>query len=407
MVANDDFFQRPQAAAVLKHGILSRYSTVFATMAGKRTGAVVYFDGYAGPGRYDDGSPGSPLLAVETAKQTAKWGRDVKCLFVEQNRRFAKNLEEVLAAEAPEGMVYRVWQGDVAEHVGAALEFAGDEPMLTFLDPFGTALDYTTLTGKLLARRADQPTEVLLNLNLEMVSRIGGLLARKTLSDGDERTLGRLDTFFGDGWWRAAFRSVHKPGVDGSAAEAAQHVAGQFLARVKMATGFDCFGVPVRRRPKHQPLFLLLLLYRTDIAPWKFNESVSSANGDWRAACWEADVEGFVEELLADPAFFGTNTADLAREAEWEAWKAQQTALEKEWIGIIAGNLQRLLTASPKVRLAADLRGVYGDVLGLARDKHVNKAWDAMADAGLAEPRPKSQRLEYATIVRAAPTTTP
>jgi hypothetical protein len=81
VVANEAFFEREQAAAVLKHGILSRYPRMFATMAGKRTGRVVYFDRYAGPGRYEDGAPGSPLPAIEAARETAKWAREVECLF--------------------------------------------------------------------------------------------------------------------------------------------------------------------------------------------------------------------------------------------------------------------------------------------------------------------------------------
>jgi hypothetical protein len=47
LTANEAFFQRKQAAAVLKHGILERYPTVFATMTGSssRGGRVVYLDG--------------------------------------------------------------------------------------------------------------------------------------------------------------------------------------------------------------------------------------------------------------------------------------------------------------------------------------------------------------------------
>ena len=62
MTSNEGFFARKQAAAVLKHGILSRYPTIFASMAGSGEPEVVLYDAYAGPGKYEDGSPGSPLL---------------------------------------------------------------------------------------------------------------------------------------------------------------------------------------------------------------------------------------------------------------------------------------------------------------------------------------------------------
>lgn len=224
MVANEAFFQRKQAAAVLKHGILARYPRVFATMAGKRTGRVVYFDGYAGPGRYEDGSPGSPLLAVETARAAAKWDRDVECLFAEKDPALAADLRRTLDAEAPPGMKYTVWCGDVAEYVDQAVVLAGDDPMLTFLDPFGTALNYTALTGKLLGRTAGKLTEVLLNLNLESVWRIGGLLTGDEKEADSRATLARLDGFFGDTWWRDEFRRARATGDEASASAAAMAV---------------------------------------------------------------------------------------------------------------------------------------------------------------------------------------
>ena len=210
MVSHDGFFQQKQAAAVLKHGILRRYPSVFATMAGVSGNRVVYFDGYAGPGRYEDGSPGSPLLAVETARRTAKWNRNVECLFVERDSNYAANLETTLAAEAPNEMTYRVWRGDVADHVDAALAVAGADPMLAFLDPFGTALSYTNLTSKLLGRPLSCPTEVMLNLNLENVWSTGGWLTGEVTQPGSEKALGRLDAFFGDDWWREEFRRAHQ-----------------------------------------------------------------------------------------------------------------------------------------------------------------------------------------------------
>lgn len=48
---------------MFKHGILSRYPVVFAAKTGSASpgNRVVFLDGYAGRGEYDDGQPGSPL----------------------------------------------------------------------------------------------------------------------------------------------------------------------------------------------------------------------------------------------------------------------------------------------------------------------------------------------------------
>jgi len=403
VVANEAFFQRKQAAAVLKHGILSRYPRVFATMAGKRTGRVVYFDGYAGPGRYEDGSPGSPLLAVETARATAQWDRDVECLFAEKDPAFAADLRRTLDAEAPPGMKYTVWRGDVAEYVDQAVAIAGDDPMLSFLDPFGTALNYTSLTGKLLGRTADKPTEVLLNLNLESVWRIGGLLTGDEKEADSSATLARLDGFFGDTWWRDEFRRARATGDEASASAAAIVVAQEFQRRVRAATGFDSFGVPVRRRPGHRPLFLLLLFSRWPMAAWKFNEQVSLANAEWRRACWQEDLDGLLTDLAADPEdlFGGSYTSDLAREVKESEWETGQAALEARWVEGIAENLRTLLRAHTRVRLGDHLQEVYGETLGSARDMHVNTAWKRLVASGEAAPKERNaSRLEHAWLSR-------
>lgn len=399
MVANDEFFQRPQAAAVLKHGVLRRYATVFATMAGTRTGRVVYFDAYAGQGRYDDGSAGSPLLAMRTAATTASWGRQVECLFSESDPAKAAMLSAALAAEAPSGFQYQVWPGDASTHLDRALEVAGRDPMLTFLDPFGTALDYSSLTDKLLRRPTSLPTEVLLNLNVEMVTRIGGVLDTPAPRPHDAKTLARLDAFFGDQWWRQVFLNSRGDRGPGTAATAAWAVAGEFVQRVKAATGFSFFGVPVRRRPGHHPLFLLILFTRVPVAPWRFNDAVSQANGEWREHCWRQDLDKTITELSAEPDLFGEWTAQHAQKAEHEAWLRQQHALELEWQDAIGRNLVQLAAGRGPDRLLHHIKAVYGTTLGSAREKHVRAAWDTRAAAGELAPRDKSvKHLEQAVL---------
>lgn len=403
MVANDGFFQRPQAAAVLKHGILQRYSHVFATMAGSQTGRVVYFDGYAGQGRYDDGAPGSPLLAVESAKKVASSGRRLECLFAEQEAAAASNLREVLEQEAPEGVTYVVRQGDVASHVDEALAMAGTDPLLTFLDPFGTPLARDLLTQKLLGRPASQATEVLLNLNLEAVGRVGGLLRASKPKASDELALRRLDSAFG-AWWRDSFRSVHRPGVAGTGAAAAQAVAIEFMKQVNKQCGFGCVSVPVRRRPTHEPLFFLILFTRYPYAPWKFNDQVSLASREWRRACAEADLEATINDLGQQEDLFGDSTSTWLRESAEEAWDREEKAREEEWSALIASNLRAVLSTESVIPLGRRMSAVYGQTLGLAREKHVNRAWDQLAAEGFAEPRLKGQRTEKLSIVRAKPT---
>lgn len=135
MTRHDKFFMEKKAAAVLKHGVISRYPTIFASMAGKNAKEVVLYDAYAGPGRYDDGTEGSPLLAVRTALSTASF-RNVRLVFSEEDIDNHTNLHAVLTEEAGDAFPWEAIPGDVEHLARAIVAEAGESPMLTpFLTP--------------------------------------------------------------------------------------------------------------------------------------------------------------------------------------------------------------------------------------------------------------------------------
>ncbi|WP_165162687.1 three-Cys-motif partner protein TcmP, partial [Candidatus Protofrankia datiscae] len=233
-MTGEGFFQRRQAAAVLKHGVIRRYAPVFTTMTGSTSvdHRVVYLDGYAGRGGYDDGSPGSPLLAIESAREVARWDRDVECIFIEADQANYTELQRRLRDAAPSELRWHVRLGDVTNHLDETLRLAQNTPLLAFLDPYGSALGYDALVDKLLCRPTRAPTEVLLNLNIQVVQRWGGLLASRRLNAGQTEILNRLDRFFGGDWWRNVFLSTRADDSPGSAARAAVAVVDEFRSRV-------------------------------------------------------------------------------------------------------------------------------------------------------------------------------
>ncbi len=414
MVANDEFFQRKQAAAVLKHGVLSRYLTVFASMTGSASagGRVHFIDGYAGPGRYEPeygqpvGSPGSPLLASETATRLSSAKRDLRCTFIESNPVHAANLSAVLGAEWRGGGSYDVKEGEVETHLEAAVSAAGKDPLLIFLDPFGTALAYDLLVQTLAGRPKGAPTEVLLNFNIDSVRRIGGRLSedltlRTPKFNSRERTLRRVDGFLGGEWWRQMYLDNYTHGEDGSAGRAATLVADEFRRRLEAATGLKSIEVPVRRRPGHVPLFLLTLFYGHDAAAYQFADVASLANKDWRNYNRQLDLAEEIERFNTAPTLFAVDEM-IAAEAEKDA-DAAEKRLHTAWIDLVAANIRELMRTRSSVPLAA-VAEVYGDAFGVAGEKHLRAAWDRVAEEGLVQPRDTSnKRMWSQTIVRATP----
>lgn len=49
-----------------KHDLLRRYLGAWFGIMGRSAGRIVFFDGFAGPGTYKGGEPGSPVIALKT-----------------------------------------------------------------------------------------------------------------------------------------------------------------------------------------------------------------------------------------------------------------------------------------------------------------------------------------------------
>ncbi|MGW5852356.1 three-Cys-motif partner protein TcmP [Streptomyces sp. NPDC055254] len=201
------FFVSKKAAAVLKHAILDKYVVPFASKVGKYApdGRVVYLDGYAGPGRYDDGTPGSPALILESAAAISDF-RKLDCYFIEKNRKNYQSLSSLVAEAREQGLAAHALQGRAERHLDHVLEAAQGSPLFAFLDPFGLGITFEALTQRIFgSRRGGQPTEVLLNFNANAVRRIGGLLTSKKDTPGKPATLKALDDACGGDWWQQEF----------------------------------------------------------------------------------------------------------------------------------------------------------------------------------------------------------
>lgn len=412
VVANDEFFQRKQAAAVLKHGVLERYMTVFASMTGSAStgGRVHYVDGYAGPGRYDPedgqsmGSPGSPLLAAGTAARLSGAKRDLRCIFIERDPTYAANLRAVLGKEWHGGGTYEVKEGEVEAHLAAAVATAGADPLLVFLDPFGTALAYQLLVQQVMSRPKHAKTEILLNFNIDSVRRIGGRLSEDLVPgttgyEAREATLRRVDGFLGDGWWRQVYLDNFDRDKPGSAGRAAAIVAGQFRARFGAATALKSIEVPIRRRPGHVPLFLMTLFYRHDAAGYQFADAASLANRDWRHYNRGIDLAEEVERATRANTLFEVDDL-IAGQADKDA-DAAEKALNAVWTDRVAANIRHLMQTRQLLPLAASVADVYGDAFGVAGEKHLRAAWDRLANEGAVLPREKGKRMWSQSLVRA------
>lgn len=406
MVNHDDFWSRKQSAAVLKHAVLGNYLSPFVAMtASERSNyRAWYVDAYAGPGEYapEDGEkvgqPGSPLVALGTARSLAEKtpSRDLQCVFIEQDPAHAQTLSAVVQRSAARGKAH-VIQGAAQNEMPGVITAMGTDPALTFLDPYGTALPYPLMRDVILGRDA-KVNEVLLNLNITTLWRIGGILGSdRKLTAADQKTVDLLDVFLGESSWRDVFLSTFQRGVPGSAATAALAVAEHFRDCVKRDTGYESFAIDVRKAPGHAPIFQLTLFYRSGYAAYKFADAASHGHEQWREFNMrtEARKNGvlFADALLAE---------DFSEESFAAEFKTAEGKLHLDLVRTIEANIRELMRTRTRVALNsdADIKAVYGEALGIGREKHLRAAWDSLAGQGVVQPRVKSAKMHHARIER-------
>ncbi|MEA2901404.1 MAG: hypothetical protein QOH36_1291 [Actinomycetota bacterium] len=154
----------PHTAA--KHEILRRYLAAWYPKLANSgyNQRLVILDGFCGPGIYDKGEKGSPIIALEVLlDHTAfnKWSRTefVFVFFDDDNRRIAR-LEEVLSefwkarGGKPKNVRVHTDHTDFASGAQSLLQQLAQKslaPTFAFIDPFGVKGVPITLIGQLLA----------------------------------------------------------------------------------------------------------------------------------------------------------------------------------------------------------------------------------------------------------------
>lgn len=367
--ASSDFFGQRSAQAVLKHGVLMRYARYFAGRAGSATqGRVAFIDGYAGEGRYQDGSPGSPLLLASQATRAQMFGRDVKLAFVERDADRRHRLRESLAEAEIEPD--QLLGGDLDEVVDGLLDRYTRHAVLLFADPFGLAVARSTLERVLRRRSPSQPIDVLYHFSLSTVARMGraGVVAGPTSRQNAEQ----LDAALGAIGWREDFERATAPN---SPTEAALAVARRFGESVRRATRLQSTGVPVRQQPGQLPKYLLMLFSADQKAHWDFADQASKAYVDWLYHCDREDYDANVRlrEERGMTELFPTPEPDM---------KDIDDQLRRDAAAYLPDHLAKVLRDHGSLRPVDAVEVVYGEMMGRARVTHIRSAIKQLHDEG-------------------------
>jgi three-Cys-motif partner protein len=185
-----------------KHEVLRRYLNAWLPILGTWQGRILFIDGFSGPGEYEGGEPGSPLIALDAFrkhKAAKKITAKVVFFFIEKRKDRAEHLLqkiEELKPSLPTNCSTQVICGVFDETMSQVFEHLDEKkgqlaPSLVMVDPFGVSDTPMSVIRRILST---QRCEVYVTVMYEFINRFA---TRPEFHD-------HLDALYGCADWRKA-----------------------------------------------------------------------------------------------------------------------------------------------------------------------------------------------------------
>jgi three-Cys-motif partner protein len=200
--ADEDFFAGKRSWSIIKDQVLGSYMSPYIAKVNSLGRPILLIDGYAGPGVFGDGKPGSPLMMCHAAERHAK-GK-YRAIFINKDEMYHKKLESVLQKANWLDSAQAVL-GDSTILLRKLPTTLGDQTVFLYLDPFGLKGCDFTLLEPFRNRKPEYSTEILLTMNMPIVHR---LATRHAVEEGrqDEQIIRSyheiLSKVFGGDYWK-------------------------------------------------------------------------------------------------------------------------------------------------------------------------------------------------------------
>jgi three-Cys-motif partner protein len=185
----------------VKHIILRRYVEAWLPILASTNGRILVVDGFAGPGIYNGGEPGSPIIAIDAFlnhSNSVLRTRDVVFMFIEEDGDRLAVLQEQVNAKYPPAITNKVrfYHGKFDDTMTAVLDALDQQgqrmaPAFAFVDPFGFSDTPISTLGRIM--RQDK-CEILINFMHGFVQRF--------INNPDPAVARHYDDLFGTTAWR-------------------------------------------------------------------------------------------------------------------------------------------------------------------------------------------------------------
>ncbi len=205
----EKFFASPKVWSKRKHRLLGKYLQPFSAKIGSWAKLIYCIDGFAGAAKYEDGSPGSPLMMAQLANKGASWRKPVnlRLINVESNPENYKSLKHITQSWESTGVVSNL-EGRFGDLVPSILSTISDHPALFFIDPYGpTHVIFSHLLPIL--KREQRATELIINFDADGLRRIADTMHSRVSTQKANKTaltnIENVTEILGSDIWKKPF----------------------------------------------------------------------------------------------------------------------------------------------------------------------------------------------------------
>lgn len=131
---SEDFFKQKRAWSKYKDFILNYYLTPYIAKVKYLRRPILIIDCCAGPGKFEDGSEGSPLIIGKHIAENRQKGVEIKGLLLEKKAKYYKSLKSNIQSY---NNCLELIQTDFTDYLNKISQMAQRNTVFLYIDPYG------------------------------------------------------------------------------------------------------------------------------------------------------------------------------------------------------------------------------------------------------------------------------
>ena len=271
---NDDFFVEKKPWSKVKDELLGCYLKAYVTKILYTRKPLVYIDCFAGKGKFDDGNPGSPIIALDNFEHALRATRvdgkaKITATFIDLN--YSKELETNLSSYSTYEDT-KIISGTYEDNIEELLKSKSGCNVFLYIDPYGIKdLDCSKFDS--FANRQFNTIELLINMNsFGFIREACNAMGTKfkiddngffddlveydpTILDATDRSIKALNRIAGGDYWKDIIVRYKNGEIDGYKAE--EDFSEQYCQRLSENYKY-VLNMPIRIHHNQHPKYRMI-----------------------------------------------------------------------------------------------------------------------------------------------------